>query len=91
MNEIFWVGPENVGVGVWKFVRVGEEFRFFDLDHFHRSAVRDEELPRVQSAGIVGIFDGGKFRCFESHSVTLSIRGDDTERLSKALRMRPLN
>lgn len=86
MAAAFWVGPEGITDGVWKFVRVGDEFRFFDISYLHREAMIQEERPRVRSAGLIGVI-GRRFRYLDNGSETLRIRGDDTEALTKALQM----
>jgi hypothetical protein len=88
--EIRFLRPEEVGEGVWKFVRVGGQYRFFDISHRHVDVVDEEDRSRTTEAGVVGVFFGGAFRVLESSSVTLQISGVDKEALALALGRRAL-
>jgi hypothetical protein len=76
----------NPGEGLWKFVRVGGQYRFINAESFfsHRDCVNEGE--QAESAGMIRI-DSAEWEVYGRYSYTLKVTMDeaDSDGLTKLL------
>jgi hypothetical protein len=67
----------RIAPGIYKFVAIGREIRFFDNSDEHINHVTAEEKPLVIGAGTIAVFDE-YWKLYDNHSVTLKVYCDPT-------------
>jgi len=78
---------EKIEPGLYKFVAIGREIRFFDSNDLHENHVTLEEKPLVIGAGTVAVFDD-YWKLYDNYSMTLKVYCDPTiiPRLTRILK-----